>query len=261
MNKITEERAFDHGLPKWPQMLVAGDSITVEQAKNIIFATDTSLTCYFMGGNDRKFEEDFKCATGYSKFETNYEDRSKMTDEEKEKDKEKGIELSRARWQAWEAFTQEAKFLSTEYVHNSWASCAYIYGPHGWCHPDGTISYTDNVGKWPSVEDVANDWKKIAARWPFLNVWVTLMNAEHCEDHSAPVVTFHVSNGTVEYYEGTTEPMATVKKRDDFELGLNMGMIFSGRHSREHGLPDGWIEEFTEKVRPLVDEVTAEFGL
>jgi hypothetical protein len=257
MNKITEEQAFGFGLPKWPQMLVAGDSVTVEQAKEIIFATDTSLTSSWMGGNDRHFEDVFNHMTGYEKFKNDYVDRSNMTEEEKEKD----IELSRAKWQAWDAFTQKANFLSTQYVHNSWASCAYIYGPHGWCHPDGKIAFTDNVGKWPSVEDVANDWKAIATRWPFLNVWVTLMSAEQCEDHARPVVTMRVSNGTVEYYEGTTEPIKGVKPRTDFELGLHLGMIGSGRYNREHGLPDEWIEEFAEKIRPLVDEVAAEYKL
>lgn len=257
MNKITEKEAFDRVLPKWPQMLASGDTVTIEQAKEIIFATDTSLTHLHLSGNDREFEDWFLKESGYEKFAYDYKDRSQMTKEEKKRD----TELSQLRCTAWDQFLNRANFLSTEYVHNSWASCAYIYGPHGWCHPSGKISFTDNVGKWPSVDEIASDWKKIAARWPFLNLWVTLMNAEHCDKNAVPVVTMYISNGTVEYYEGTTEPIKDVEPRTDFELGLNMRMIISNRYTREHGLPQDWIEEFIEEIRPIVDQVAAEFSL
>ena len=43
LDPITKEEAFRRELPKWPQMLVVGKDITVEQAKEIIFATDSQL--------------------------------------------------------------------------------------------------------------------------------------------------------------------------------------------------------------------------
>lgn len=46
-------------LPKWPQMIVTGKPVTIDQAKEIIFRTDSFLTSSdeFAGGNNREFNE------------------------------------------------------------------------------------------------------------------------------------------------------------------------------------------------------------
>jgi hypothetical protein len=46
-------------LPKWPQMIVTGKPVTVENAKDIIFRTDSFLTSSdeFSGGNNKEFND------------------------------------------------------------------------------------------------------------------------------------------------------------------------------------------------------------
>lgn len=231
---IEEAEAFGRGLPKWPQMLVTGQPVTVDQAKDIIFATDTTLTSpyNYSGGNDRSWAEQFRERTGYALLDSD--------------------------WSLQERLRERANFLITEYVHNSWAACAFIYGPHGWCHPNGTIQYVDNVGKWPSVETIANEWKVIAARWPFLDLWVTLMDGEGCEEGARPVVTLRIANGSVSYFEGTEQPHLPVPTRN-LDDGLSHVMQYAlGRgYSHERGLPAAWIDEFIAKVRPIVDGLLA----
>ena len=89
-------------------------------------------------------------------------------------------------------------YIETEYVWNNWVSSCFIGGPHGWCHPDGTIGYSTNVGKWPEVSDVYDDWTKLAEAFPFLEVEATLMSGEDCEIFTEPVVSMLIRNGTVE---------------------------------------------------------------
>lgn len=262
LTPISKEEAFGRGLPKWPQMLVTGTPVTVDQAKEIIFATDTTLTSTWMGGgNDRKFQDWIKEITGYNKINPDdwraRKPFSEMTDEEKIADRD----LQNRRWQAEAALQERAGFLSTEYVSNSWASCAFIFGAHGWCHPTGNISYIDNVGKWPSVEDIFKDWSKIAKRWNFLNIYVTLMSAEGCEDESTPVVTFYVHDGIVEIFEGTAEPHKNKPLHRNLEVEFAVLGLASGNYRSEQGLPRSWIEEFAKKVRPIVDELVVEFNL
>jgi hypothetical protein len=261
LTPISQEEAFGRDLPKWPQMLVTGTPVTVDQAKEIIFATDTTLMSVWMGGgNDRNFEDWIKEITGYNKIIPADWHRAKPFSEMTDEEKIAYRDLQNRQWTAVLALVQRAKFLQTEYVCNSWASCAFVFGAHGWCHPTGNISFIDNVGKWPSVEDIFKDWRKIAERWKFLNIYVTLMSAENCEDDSTPVVTFHVHDGIVETFEGTKEPHKNKPLQRNFELEFNLN-VASGNYRNEQGLPRSWIEEFAKKVRPIVDELVVEFKL
>jgi hypothetical protein len=255
MIEITQEAAFDFGLPKWPQMLVTGKDISVEQAKEIIFATDSFLTCTweYGGGNDRKFNAEFLKSTGYARLNENPFDHIKygvMSPEQREEHSA----FNRLQYARRSKLEELAGFLQTEYVRNSWAASAFIYGPSGWCHPDGKIEFTHNVGKYPEVKTVAKEWHAIATRWPFLDIWVTLMNGESCEVNS-PVVTFHVENGELKFYKGTVEPHEGV-----FRAGSGLGFIGIGsrNYDHEHGLPQEWIQEFADRVRPLIDRAMTE---
>lgn len=229
MKKISRKVAVARGLPKWPQMLVDGDPVTPEQAKEIILHTDTFLTdpgSY--GGNNRGWNQWAKEVLGYDWIEDKYD----LQDQ----------------------FRHESGFLGAGYVHNNWASCSFIGGPHGWCHPNGVIRYRDNVGKWPSVGCVADDWSAIAARWPFLSLHVTLMNCESCEDEveRKPVVTMRVHAGKVSFFEGTLEHHADIAPQPVESMVANFAERMSGGVSREQGLPDEWIKDLGNITRPIV---------
>lgn len=135
--------ATDVGLPKWPQMRVWGPSITPEQAREIIIRTDQFWRGY--GGNDHDFQRRLCDAVGFPYMD--YGDRNMDW---------------RAASDGQERFRESIGYVSTEYVHNGWISNAFIFGPSGWCHPDGTIHFVHNVGKWPSVREIMDDWAVIA---------------------------------------------------------------------------------------------------
>lgn len=172
------------GLPKWPQMIVTGTKVTKEQAEEIIRRTDSFYTWGL--GNNHWFIEEAKIALCLPE-----EPEGRLGTDEY-------FKLANEYYEKKNAFLEAIGFINTNYVENDWISCSCFGGPHGWCHPDGEIGYCNNIGKWPSVEEVFNDFVKIAAAWPFLELEVTLMNKEECEEDSKPVVSFLIRNGTVE---------------------------------------------------------------
>jgi hypothetical protein len=167
-------------LPKWPQMRVWGRPVTQRQAQAIIARTDSFWSNQGRSGNNDLFENDLCRALSIPRLDYG---------------------AANADWQAmyeaWEQFQTKIGYISTEYVYNSWISCTFIGGPHGWCHPDGRIFYEDNVGKWPSAGDVMEDWVKLAEAFPFLELEAALMTGESCEDHTSVAVVFNVSKGAV----------------------------------------------------------------
>lgn len=146
------------GLPKWPQMIVRGTAVTVEQAKEIIRRTDRSFTGT-LSGNDHATNRVIVKKIGMPAG-TFYDPRDRAPNYD---------------WDAVETFRTAWGAIYTEYVTNDWIACSFIGGPHGWCHPDGTVFFSDNVGKYPGVEDVARDWAAILSEFPFLDLTATLM--------------------------------------------------------------------------------------
>jgi len=241
MDFVTQEELLARGLPKWPQMLVTGNTVTIQQAKEIIRRTD-SFFGWFGGGNDRAFTRKIKQALRIPLTRFDH-DSDPGAPKEGELD---GYMQAVDRWcKIWE-------WVDTEYVHNSWIQCAYIYGPHGWCHPDGTIGYTDNVGKWPSCEAVFADWKKLAAAFPFIDIGVTLFDNEHGHEGTiSPVVSFRVQDGKAD----TADPAALnvhashppAEKRDEHAMKLAVyDLVSKPAAERETAIPWAWILEWAD---------------
>lgn len=193
--KIQKETTelLSRGLPKWPQMIVTGKKLTEQQALEIIRRTDT----FFFGydGNNHSFNKQAREILELP----NDEDIWRIQDTDERYKKYEEYRTKR------DEFHNKWGTIETEYVHNSWISCAFIGGPHGWCHPDGTIGYSDNVGKWPEVEEIYNEWCLLAKEFPFIEVGVTLWNGEGCEDNTRPVVSFKIKDGKVEIVDPEIE--------------------------------------------------------
>lgn len=230
------------GLPKWPQMLVSGEPVTIAQAKEIIRRTDSYFSWPECAGNDKAYARRVAAALQIPVFERRDDgDISGLSDHwEKE-------ELWRKRW----------GYVDTEYVHNSWIACPYIFGPHGWCHPDGTIGYVDNIGKYPSCEEIVAEWQVLAAAFPFLHLDVTLMSAEHCEEHKVPVFGLTVRGRVVDPCDPQllhkTHPTPCrfhPEANDADDIRRRFGMGFQD-NSSERGVPWSWIEEWSKL--PLLD--------
>lgn len=177
---MDKQTALNIGLPKWPQCIIKGKSISEEQALEIIRRTDSFFLNGF-GGNNNKFNEKALEICRMPDIMNivnliNYE-----------KQRRKFIK----KWQT----------IETNYLHNSWVSCSYIGGPHGWCHPDGTIEYHDNIGKWPDMADIHYDLITIGKHFPFIELTCTLMSAEECECDKKALVTMKLKDGKVEFLD------------------------------------------------------------
>jgi hypothetical protein len=231
------EAAFSYpGLPKWPQMRVSGHSVTPEQASEIIRRTDTFFTGYG-GGNDKHWNRFVK---GIVKMPLGLDDERRY---------EPGAKVDwQAEYAAEAAWKEAWGCIETEYVHNSWISCAFIGGPHGWCSPMGTIYYRDNVGKWPSAEDVEKDWRKLSTAFPFLDLEAVLMSGEGCEDNGEPVIGFIVKDGSVtpklpsEHRFGQGE-YAWSNIGQSLEQQM-MALLTMPSRSREAGIPEHMIRKW-----------------
>lgn len=251
----TEQELMAQGLPKWPQHYVTGAPVTVEQAKEIIRRTDTFFAGGY-GGNNHSYNGWVRKTLGMAPGLWDRPHRpfpkDDATDAEKEADRvARNAELTEDR-RLFDLFEKRWHPLSTSYVHNSWVSCSFIGGPYGWCHPDGQIGYVDNVGKWPSIESVFEDWKILAEAFPFLDIGVTLYDGESSEQGTRPVVSMVVKAGKVELADplavNVHEKHAKAQRRSDSAHDSVTEFITSyGNPRREQGLPDEWIEEWAAK--------------
>ncbi len=237
---MTQEELLARGLPKWPQMLVTGEVITVERAKEIIRRTD-SFFGWFGGGNDRAFTRKLKQALRIPLDRFDYEADPGVPKEG---------ELD-ARMRAVDRWREIWGFIGTEYVHNSWLQCAYVYGPYGWCHPDGIIGYTDNVGKWPSCEAVLADWKTLAAEFPFLDIGVTLFDEEHGSEKRAPVVSFRIKDGAATVVDPAASNVhashTPAEQRTEYNTKMAVYAIATRPAAeRETAIPWHWVLEWAD---------------
>lgn len=258
---MNKKEAFEIGLPKWPQMKVIGEKVPVELAEEIILRTDDFFGP-FSGGNNHKFDKAArKLFVGYEECPDYIDEKSEIFDRKKElrdkieaetdsekikilenmlaKEQERLDELrdlENAYYFAFDEFNLKVGRVKTEYVNNSWFSSPYIGGPHGWMHPDGTIGYADNVGKWPSVETIYEDWKKIGEAFPQLNLKVTLMSGESCEDNTHPLVTMEIKNGKIRFTEKHIDDATVINRgrkpgSDVLEMLQKFGRIDDNREN------------------------------
>lgn len=192
--KLKTFKNKNHGkaLEKWPICAVFGEPVTKEQADEIIRRTDDFFSGW--GGNDHEFCEKARKILGLPYFYDGY-----FTEDNEE------WELAYARYEAdRDAFREKWGVITLYHVCNEWISTCNGNGASGWCHPDGTIEYSQNVGKWPTIEDILEDLTKIAEAFPFLHFFCTLINhnydyesnkldAENPESY----ISFEVKDGTV----------------------------------------------------------------
>ncbi len=211
---------LDRGLCKWPQMVVTGDPVTIEQAKEIIRRTDKFFASPEWAGNNPGFRDWVIKTIGCPKEEE---------------------------WDAQQEWLARWGYISTEYVVNRWICCAFILGPHGWCNPDGKILFTDNIGKWPTGEAVLSDWSAIAKTFPFLNLQAVIADREAGEDGDAvPVIGIRVSGGEAVAFDPKIEDCPPTFGRDiDFYARATRCMV----GGMETGIPTEWIEEWGDAAR------------
>lgn len=253
------------GLPKWPGVFITGKSVTPEQAKEIIFRTDTSVArpSDYMGGNDHAFQK--RCATKFGWGPYLAFDKHMFT-----REGEEGYDIRLKQdailethgfdnvWALGDAWKAEMGMIDTQYVYNSYLSNAYIGGPCGWMSLNGNIHWEGhNYGKWPSVEDIENDWKALATAFPYIDLVCTLFNEEAMTEGGQPVCSIVVRDGHVTVcepdlalHDRNIEP----KKFED-QFGGFLGSLMRGGYSHEQGWPAAWIDEFAVKSTAAMKKV------
>jgi hypothetical protein len=94
-----------------------------------------------------------------------------------------GIKLNESGWlMDWRSaahWYQSIAGLDLSYIKNSRIVSSWIGGPHGWLDWDGRVGCsTWNIGKWPGYDDVTEDWRLIAATFPYLDLHAQLITNE-----------------------------------------------------------------------------------
>ena len=225
-------------LPKWPQMIITGPKIDPDLAKEIIFRTDdyiTSLTPY-TGGNDIEFNWLYHAECGIDLLD------------------EKIGDVYPSRWEVINEARRRIGFIELRYVPSAFASTSFIYGPHGFVHPNGVIEYGKNVGKYPEVSDILSDFRDLARAFPWLELWATAYDREWCEEGGIPLVTFRVKSGRARI--APTRDLRDQNTRPGFEevhpMSRHRGLL------KERGLPEEWYHEFAGRVRNAVSASLAD---
>lgn len=257
------ENYYNRNLPKWPNLIIRGKPITVDQAKEVIFKTDN----YFYDSHK-----------GFSNWATDrltwYRDRAglrmldiygEMVHEALDKRNEDGAtqslndelnfpNLYSIHDRLTKALGVEKFEEEIQYVRNDLADSCYVGGANGYVDANGTISFDRNVGKWPSVEEIHNDFRIIAEEFPFLEMYASLYDAEQCERDEKPVnlvVSFIISNGKViigdmdfnlDSYDSSLPDYG-----DDDEMEFLKNNILNGTGSC--GIPEEWFYEFADRVK------------
>lgn len=190
---------YNIALPKWPGVLVVGKPVTEEQAAEILIRTDDFSFC----SNDKSFEEDlhfelFGVKSSWSMLSESINIMLKELPDEPESYQ------APIYWEKVNTYKSEKleplRLLDLNYMQNSRIISSWVGGPHGWCNWDGAIGCRNyNIGKYPSVEDILEDWKLIAKEFPFLDLKCQILSHEiGCEEgQQDPLIEFVVKKGKV----------------------------------------------------------------
>lgn len=202
-------------LTKWPLLLVHGEPVTHEQANEILVRTDG----WWLTSNDRDWVGQVAALVGLELHEHGF-----------------------TRYDSVDRFRQSIRVLGLEYLGNRRIVSSWIGGPHGWCDWDGTIGCsTWNIGKWPTVEEVDEEWRTIAAAFPYLNLRAQLVNDEGEADY--PAVEWRILKGEAHL----VEPVGMLRSTSGLDLHRAVGSLFLP--GRERGVSLERLREAVEQVR------------
>jgi hypothetical protein len=214
-------------LTKWPLLLVSGEPVTEEQANEILVRTNS----YFMG-NDREWVRFVRKTFGLPEEE--WVPREIQDPAER-----------LAWWREHNRKEDEARaalgLLDLEYLYNDRITSSWIGGPHGWCNWNGEIGTANyNIGKWPTVEEVTEEWQLIATSFPYLDLTAQLVTDEGEGELAAE---WRVQRGEVIFNDAPTEQ---IRPQEDLAEGAVLSLLAPGG---ERGLDPGRLIEAVRQVR------------
>lgn len=167
---------------KWPALLVTGERVTRDQAAEILIRTN-SWPC---SSNSHEKDAVFNAIAGLP------------VRPENSASPEEGNKY----WNTLQNRCEELGVLQLEYLHNARLTSSWVGGPYGWCDWDGQIwAANKNMGKWPIIKEVTDEWRRIAEAFPFLRLRAQVLDGEVGEETEAantPTAEWIVADGKVE---------------------------------------------------------------
>ena len=158
---------------KWPWMIVTGKSVTIEQAMDIIVRIDGNACPGDQIYNlHDQVKRDFISRSGADEISkiARYENRQSDI------------------WRLNGEFLRAIKYIELEYICTYNIFSSYIYGNHGFMSSTGKIAYANPIGKYPSMEEIMNEWKTVANEFPFLDLNVTISDQTYDENDQEVLV-------------------------------------------------------------------------
>lgn len=199
-------------LGKWPRLLVAGDPVTEEQANEIILRT----TDWWLNTNDVAWDRTVRALVGL------VDPAGPMT------------LRGRPVWLGVHS-------LNLHYLANHRIASTWVGGPHGWCDWDGTIGCaTYNLGKWPDRAAVTEEWRMVAAAFPFLRLRAQLVPDEGEAGRAA--AEWRVTDGVAE----VCEPTGLIVEPADLDYDQVAASLLRG--DRERGVSAARLLEAFKQV-------------
>lgn len=233
--KTIEEHAFAIDTPKFCHLLIKGDNVLVDQAKEIILRTDrflTSITCIV---SDERFACNYRAMSGLASLSkrSGFFSRHDTVSHD---------------WDAEKALKAKLGVVSLNCVISDMASSCYALGPQGFCQPDGRIVFSDNIGKYPSVKDLYEDFVALAQAFPFLTLRASLFLNDVADSEQDFGVGFLVSKGEVRIVLDDMEMQAPNR-----DISLLMNKRLSGDFDGVHGLPLDWYDSYAQQVKSTLE--------
>jgi hypothetical protein len=194
-------------LTKWPRLLVAGQAVTPDQADDILIRTHHwRYTALWPSAG----WEQTVCAIAA----------------------EQGFPTGDPA--AMEGWLTEMRMVDLTHLHN-FRIISHWAQPYGWCDWDGTIGCSAwNIGRWPEVAGITEEWTLLAETWPFLDLRAQLVPEEG--QAPAPVVEWRVRDGGVETLADRPLPFLRTPTDPDWHWPLgddHWGQGVSGARLRQ----------------------------
>lgn len=210
-----EKISISRDLTKWPRLIVVGDDVTEEQANEILVRTNQWWLC----SNDRHWERMVYGLIGVRVDDFDRPDHKDI-----------------------QAFESRHRVLDLHYLNNSRVVSSWIGGPKGWCDWDGSIGCANyNIGKWPEVDEVLDEWRKIATAFPFLRLRAQLVPQEG--ESPVAAIEYIVHDGEVTW---RNEPETLLAVPTDLSADVVASIFTPGR---ERGVPFFRLKHALEQVR------------
>lgn len=233
---MSKDELLQQWLPHSPQMIVTGKPLTTAQALTIIRRTDQFFL--HISYDARPTLAKVKQIIRMPNYPSGNIAECTMPDGEI--DLEKFWKNQNVFWEKFRGWQEDWGVLDTGFVKNSWISREFAGGFCGWCHPDGMIGFTDNLGVYPAVSAVYEDWRKIAREFPFLEAEATLMNNSK-RYPAKPVVSFLIRDGEVDVVDPKRRNIHKENRRENPE---NYAYSITGEPAISMKQIRVWGEEF-----------------